>query len=109
MSCLFLWCVESSDPLVVFVLVLTMFQPLPVNSTLIRLLSVTISRRLSGDGQVEALFRSGLRHTVRYTDEDVWTFYDRGIEDILELDEVIGEAMGEDDGENFDFDGNLDQ
>ena len=51
----------------------------------------------------------GLRHTVRYADEDVWTFYDRGIQDIPELDEAIGEAMGEDEGENFDYDGNLDQ
>jgi len=39
----------------------------------------------------------------------VWTFYDRGIQDIPELDEAIGEAMGEDEGENFDYDGNLDQ
>jgi len=46
---------------------------------------------------------------VRYVDEDVWTFYDQGIEDIPELDEVIGAAMGEDEGETFDYDGNLDQ
>jgi len=46
---------------------------------------------------------------VRYVDEDVWMFYDQGIKDILELDEVIGEVMGEDEGENFDFDSNLDQ
>jgi len=46
---------------------------------------------------------------VQYLDEDVWTFYDHGIEDIPELDEVISEAMGEDNGEDFDFNGNLDQ
>jgi len=39
----------------------------------------------------------------------MWTFYDRGVEDIPELDEAIGEVMGEDDGEDFDYDGNLDQ
>jgi len=39
----------------------------------------------------------------------MWMFCDHGIKDIPELDEVIGEAMGEDDGEDFDFDGNLDQ
>jgi len=51
------------------------------------------------------LLRSGLRHRVGYADEVVWTFFDHGIEDFPELDE----AMGEDDGENFDYDGNLDQ
>ena len=84
-------------------------QPPPAGSTLTRLLSVTISRRLSGDGQIAALFRSGMRHLVRYADEDIWTFYDYGIQDIPELDEAIGEAMGEDEGEDFDYDGNLDQ
>ena len=108
-SFLFQWCVESFGPQAVLVPVLTVFQPPPANSTLIRLLSVTISHRLSGNGQIEALFRSGARHMVRYADEDVWTFYDHGVEDILELDEVIGEVMGKDDGEDFDFDGNLDQ
>ena len=43
-SCLFLWCVGSFGPPIVFVRVLTPFQPPPANSTLIHLLSVTISR-----------------------------------------------------------------
>jgi len=72
-------------------------------------LSIIISQRLSKNGQIEELFRSGLHHTVCYMDEDVMMFYDRGIKDIPELDEAIGEAMGEDEGENFDYDGNLDQ
>jgi len=109
MSFLFLWCVGSFGLPVVFVKVLILFQPPPANSTLTRLLSVTISRQLAGNNQIEALLRSGTRHMVRYVDEDVWTFYDQGIKDILELDEAIGAAMGEDEGETFDYDGNLDQ
>jgi len=46
---------------------------------------------------------------MQYIDEVVWMWYDNGIEDVPELDEVIREVMGEDDGENFDFDSNLDQ
>jgi len=106
---LFPWCVESFGPPVEFAKVLTLSQPPPAHSTLTRLLSVTISHRLSEDHQIAALFRSGTRHMVQYADEDVWTFYDQGIEDIPELDEAIGVAMGEDEGETFDYDGNLDQ
>ena len=38
---------------------------------------------------------------IQYADEAVWMWYDNGVEDIPELDEVIGEVMGEDKGENF--------
>jgi len=46
---------------------------------------------------------------IQYVDEVVWTWYDNRVEDIPELDKAIGEVMGEDDGENFDFNSNLDQ
>ena len=34
----------------------------------------------------------------------MYTWYDNGVEDITELDE----ALGDDDGEHFDYDSNLD-
>ena len=37
-------------------------------------------------------------------DNTVYTWYNNAVEDTPELDEV----MGSDDGENFDYDGNLD-
>ena len=54
--------------------------------------------------QVGALLRSSSRRRVAYADNMVYTWYDNGVEDITELDE----ALGSDDGENFDYDGNLD-
>jgi len=46
---------------------------------------------------------------MQYMDDVVWTWYDNRIEDVPELDEAIGGAMGEDNGENFNFNDNLDQ
>jgi len=42
-------------------------------------------------------------YITRYDDDTVFSWYDPGIGSILELEEV----MGEDNGENYDFDGNL--
>ena len=39
-----------------------------------------------------------------YLDDVTFTWFDNGVENFEDLDE----AMGSDDGENFDFDGNLD-
>ena len=44
------------------------------------------------------------RTITRYDDDTVVTWYDNGVEPVPEIEE----AMGSDDGENFDFDGNLD-
>ena len=61
-----------------------------------------MSRRLD-----EAIVRRLLNHpnrvVTRYKDDMVFTYYDNMVELIPELEE----AMGSDDGEIFDFDGNL--
>ena len=54
--------------------------------------------------QVGALLRSSSWRRVAYADNIMYTWYDNGVEDITELDE----ALGDDDGENFDYNGNLD-
>ena len=53
---------------------------------------------------VGALLWSPLHRRVQYADNTIYTWYDNVVEDILVLDE----AMGSDDGETFDYDGNLD-
>ena len=50
------------------------------------------------------MLRSLSWHRVTYANNVVYTWYDNGVEDITELDEVLGS----DHGENFDYDGNLD-
>ena len=64
---------------------------------------MTVSRHLSGAGILRLLYDAN-RTITRYEDDTVVTWYDNGVEPVLEIEE----AMGSDDGENFDFDGNLD-
>ena len=78
-------------------------QPPPQAGSLGLIMSIILSSGLCPT-QVGALLRSSSRHRVAYADNVVYTWYDNGVEDITELDE----ALGSDDGENFDYDGNLD-
>ena len=50
------------------------------------------------------LLQSSSRRTVHYDDDAVITLYDNMVEEVPWLEE----AMGSDDGEDFNFDGNLD-
>ena len=66
-------------------------------------MSMMVARRLHRV-QISQLLASSSRWVVYYDNHAVLTWYDNMVEEMPVLDE----AMGIDDGENFDFDGNLD-
>ena len=81
-------------------------QPPPNGIQLIApqwVLSITMSRGLQ-HSQVGELLRNRSFQCSLYLDDVTFMWFDNGVEDFVDLDE----AMGLDDGENFDFNGNLD-
>ena len=65
-----------------------------------QVLSITMSRGLRHSQVVwSRLFQRSI-----YMDDETFMWFDNGVENFEDLDEV----MGLDDSENFDFDGNLD-
>ena len=81
-------------------------QPPPHGIQLIvhqRVLSVTMLRGLR-HSQVGELLWHRLFQRSLYLDDVMFMWFDNGVENFEDSDE----AMGSDDGENFDFNGNLD-
>ena len=66
-------------------------------------LSVTMSRGLRSSQVGELLRNRSFQHTV-YLDDVTFTWFNNRVEEFADLDK----AMGTDDGENFNYNGNLD-
>ena len=104
----FQWCVVQSALPSMEGTILTQLhlQPPPTGIQLItpqRVLSITMLRGLR-HSQVEDLLRNKSFQCSLYLDDTTFTWFNNGVEEFTDLDEV----MGSDDGENFDYNGNLD-